>query len=159
MLILPVGIPGCGKSTLGQMLVNAGNIKPDAVVNPDRYREILTGDRNNQEVNAEAWRITKITALTRLSYNQDVYLDATNVLMRNFTEYTAAAEQFGHKVCFVWFDNLVQARERNAKRAVPVPEHVMDRMEHSYKTLALATIPEWKNIYLHTDHDLFERLR
>lgn len=158
MLIIPVAIPGSGKSTLAATLVNEGILHPDAIVSPDRYREILTGDRANQTVNPEAWRMTAMVGLTRLAHNQDVYLDATNVVRKNWSEYHAAAIALDHRVVFVWFDNTEQAWKRNANRPndIRVPEHAMERMYQNWKNLDMTGITDQ---YHYDDPNLFDSLR
>lgn len=50
-IYIPIGVPGCGKSTFGSQLVEDGAITPDSIVCPDSFRELLTGDRANQKCN------------------------------------------------------------------------------------------------------------
>lgn len=161
MLILPVGIPGCGKSTLAQMLVEAEVIHNDAIVSPDRYRELLTGTKANQEVNPQAWTITRIMASNRLWYGQDVYLDATNVVRKNFGEYSGIAREAGHKIVYVWFGNKAEAVERNAARTEHrVPDEPMDRMVNNWMQAHqwLPKNDEHTVVWNHDDPDLIEKI-
>ena len=53
-VILGVGIPGSGKSTvLGELASERGY----TLISPDSIREELTGDAANQSVNGKAWDI------------------------------------------------------------------------------------------------------
>lgn len=69
-----IGIPGSGKSTwISQQ--NMGN--KYRIVSPDEIRKEITGDVNNQEQNAQVWKVAKTRTVNALNKGKSVILDAT----------------------------------------------------------------------------------
>lgn len=129
MLVIPVGIPGCGKSTLATNLRGHGAMPKQGIVSRDEYREILTGDLSNQTMNDEVFRITDAIAVARLKCKQHVYLDATNLVPGWYSVVQMAAEGYNHTIVVVPFDNIEKAIIQNEKRGnLAVPAKVMDKM-------------------------------
>ena len=131
-LYLPVACPGSGKSTLAHHMVTANFIEPDAVVSPDRYREILTGNRQNQKCNKTVFEIVDRIVDSRILHGLDVYLDGTNLnpKMRNklLRRLTALSYDFSLEIVMLVSDaprSLVE--QRNLTRAWPVPQEIFDR--------------------------------
>lgn len=132
MLYLPVACPGSGKSYVAEQMVKAEIIKEDAVVSPDRYREILTGDRANQEVNGQVFKIVDSIVDERISRGLDVYLDATNLnekLRKKLLErLTKLSFDFTLPLTVLISDASYELlSERNIGRPWPVPDHVFER--------------------------------
>jgi tRNA uridine 5-carbamoylmethylation protein Kti12 len=148
MLILPIGIPGCGKSTLGRQLEFKETIHKHSVVSRDQYREILTGDIRNQEINDTCYEITDKIAISRLRYHQDVYLDATNLLYNWYKPVFQYALKKNHPIIYIYFDNVDEAVERNKARGeYAVPDRIMNRM-----------IERWNNVNLTgTNHVKYDK--
>lgn len=131
-LFLPVACPGSGKSTLGIHMVRSGFIAEDAIVSPDRYREILTNDRQNQKCNKTVFEIVDRIVDSRILHGLDVYLDGTNLnsKLRNklLSRVTALSYDFSLEIVILVSDSprsLVEQRNRN--RDWPVPQEVFDR--------------------------------
>lgn len=131
-LFLPVACPGSGKSTLAAHMVNNDFIAEDAVVSPDRYREILTGDRQNQKCNKTVFEIVDRIVDSRILHGLDVYLDGTNLntKLRNrlLNRVTALSYDFSLEIVILVSDaprSLVE--RRNLDRQFPVPQDVFDR--------------------------------
>lgn len=136
MLYLPIACPGSGKSYLANKMVEAGMITADAVVSPDRYREIMCGNRATQEINKEVFNVVDQIVDQRIRYGLDVYLDATNLnakLLDRMLKRVNATYRFYHalggKVPTTLLlseapRSLVEARNRD--RAHPVPDHVFE---------------------------------
>lgn len=158
MLVIPVGIPGCGKTVLAGDLIEEGIIDPLGWVSPDRYREILTGDKHNQEVNDDAWGITNKVAINRMRYEQDVYLDATNLVESWYKQIACVAGLHEQIVLYIFFDNAMQAIQRNQQRNDPVPQHVMRKMIDRWKQVDL-TNHDPSRVFMHDDPNLFDNLR
>jgi predicted kinase len=145
-LCIPIGIPGCGKSFYG-----VSNFESDAIVSPDRFRELLTGNKANQEVSGKAWALTTEIAVTRLAYNLDVYVDATN-LDRKWYQKILDQAVFKHRPVefIVFFVPHETSRKRNSVRPKAVPDHVMDKMIQRFEqvnTAELLTLGTVKYIY------------
>lgn len=128
-LYLPVGPPGCGKSTLREWALQQNHIKESDVVCPDDLRVWLTGDRANQEANGAVFQVVKIVTSNRLAHEQDVWLDATNLHTGDRNKWVQDARMWGAKVTVILFDvDESELRLRNTTREHPVPEVVLDRM-------------------------------
>jgi predicted kinase len=132
MLYLPVACPGSGKSYVGQEMVEAEIIQQDAVVSPDRYREILTNERANQTANKEVFKIVDTILDSRISRGLDVYLDATNLnaKLRNklILRVSQLSLDFSLPLTILVSDSpkwLV--KHRNLDRLHPVPDDVFER--------------------------------
>lgn len=132
-LYIPIGAPACGKSTLGANLAEAF---PDIlVVNPDSYREMLTGDITCQDENGAVFSIChKITAL-RLSYDQSVYFDATNCTESRVKQLVDLASPRNEVVLIPFATSLLDCLDRNQERARVVPGTVVERMWHQSQEL------------------------
>ncbi len=148
MLIIPVGPPGCGKSTLAAGLVALGRIEQDAVVSPDDFRRILTGDRANQDENGLVFALVNAIIESRLRYELDVYVDATN--LTTLDQLFEVANRTGTESIFVVefdvdYDALVL---RNVMREHPVPDETLTRMANQATALrldsALTTTVQWE---------------
>lgn len=143
-LYIPVGIPGCGKSTYGSRF-------GDAVISPDYFRELLTGDKANQQVNGKAWELTREIATTRLSYGLDVYLDATNLVLSWYDKILKHAEFCRQPVTHLIFQVPHEvSKTRNVQRAVPVPDHVMEKMIKRFDALNVNELRTFGEVlYIH----------
>ncbi len=128
-LIVPIGPPGCGKSTLVGRLVDVGWLDPDAVVSPDQYRRILTGSHASQETNGVVFGICRNITTHRLMRGLDVFYDATNLLPSWRADILDIAQRYNQPVMFILFTaNNAECAERNRVRELPVPEPVMEQM-------------------------------
>lgn len=163
MLIIPVGIPGCGKSTLAGELVQEEVLHPDSIVSPDRFRQILTGDKTNQSANDLAWRLVKEIANARLIRDLNVYLDATNLVVNWYADILGFAQFHNQKVVYIWFDNPMQAINRNLARpdTEQVPQNAMRKMVERWKQvdLPLTSDDPFVRIHHNDDPNLVEDLR
>ncbi len=139
MLYLPVGIPGCGKSTLAAALVCMNRLDPLAIVSPDDYREKLTGDAANQEENKTAFLISNLITETRLRRQLDVFVDATN--LTSLGQMQALAERRNAEIKVILFTNTSRAITQNTLRKNPVPGSVMTKMLADFATVRAGFIP------------------
>lgn len=141
-LIIPVGIPGCGKSTWGEQFFNKST---DQIVSTDRIRESL-GDVNDQSRNDEVFEEYHRFIGECLEDGFRVYADATN--LRHFAREILVkigllAEAEIHLVIFA---NPDQALSRNLKRQRVVPQDVMIRMLDQYEDFRLV-LPQEAHMY------------
>lgn len=138
-LILPVGPPGCGKSTLAAVLVEMG-LPPTAVISPDAYRLVATGDRANQDANVLVFGVCHALVRSRLRFGLTVYFDATNY--KSLSELSNMAEVSEARILTIKFDvDYSQLLLRNAKRANPVPESVLERMYQEFLAVPESSYP------------------
>lgn len=141
-LIVPIGPPACGKSTLRHWLLDNG-FDPDGIVSADDYRRILTGEQGNQLVNAEAFSIVNTVVRTRLQNWLNVYLDATNLRPSDWDQAVDGAFAANAHPVFVLFDTPAdECLKRNRLRRDPVPEGVMDRLLGVHQQITRAAIGE-----------------
>jgi predicted kinase len=141
-LIVPIGPPGSGKSTLVDVLIESGWLHPDAVVSPDTYRRILTGDRANQDQNGNVFEICRRITSARLARGLDVFYDATNLLASWRSEILSFARIHNQPVLFILLTaNNQTCRERNERREVPVPEEVMEKMFQYRREIRRTDLP------------------
>lgn len=133
-LIIPVGIPGCGKSTWpGTLLRNY------RLVSTDEIRKEMFGslraahdvspeqrDKNNQEV----FQVFHTRIGETLESGVDTYADATNLHPRARRRLRVIADRAKAKIHIVFFDNVQQAWNRNRLRdeETCVPSNVMSKM-------------------------------
>lgn len=126
-LIMMIGIPGSGKSTIANQISDSYNIP---VVSSDRVRFHLYGNEsiqgNYNEVFDEVYRqINKW-----IDYGICIY-DATNT--RKMWRYTAIAKTLPTEVVYIVVDpGIEKSLKQNADRERVCPEHVIHRM---YKQL------------------------
>jgi predicted kinase len=127
-LYLPIAPPGAGKSTLASLMVDAGILDRDAVVCPDDFRRLLTGDENSQEENDLVFSLIQRIVEKRLSNGLDVYLDATNIgrTIREWRKRIDRAE-LPATITAIEFDlDEGVIRAQNAGRDRVVPENIMN---------------------------------
>lgn len=139
-LILPVGPPGCGKSTLGEVLINHLVIDEDAVVSPDSYRRILTGNAADQTANSHVFPICHAIARGRMQHGLPVYFDATNYM--NLNNLSTIASLAGARVVCVRFSlDRSTVHARNELRSKPVPRDIVDKMFDDFMSIPLKDYP------------------
>lgn len=125
-LFIPVGIPGCGKSTFAESLDTTIPVSTDAI------REAL-GDVNDQSKNNEVFAIFHNMIGIFLKDGISVYADATNLDSESRGRLRGIAQEAGAKTHVLLFRNLEQAIRRNAERDRVVPADVMMRMIEKYE--------------------------
>jgi len=129
-LFIPVGIPGCGKSTFG--LVSGARI-----VSTDAIRASLTGDESNQDKNGEVFKRFHAQIYALLSNGHSAFADATNLTPGARKELRETADLVAKmrpvRTHVFLFKNPTQALRRNRERERVVPEDVMLRMLEKYE--------------------------
>lgn len=146
-LIIPVGIPGCGKSTYGKTFFNK---TADLIRSTDGIREEVFGDINDQSNNDDVFKLFHETIADDLEDGFRVFADATNLTYRARENLRTIAVNARADIHLVIFDNAEQAVLRNLARTERVvPEHVMYRMLAQYEQFRLMLaeeIGEYKTI-------------
>lgn len=141
-LHIPIGIPGCGKSTWARRkrVLSTSPSRystPLDVVSSDEIRKeffVTLKSANDPKVKADAnasvFRIFHQRIADMLQRGHDVVADATNLTSDSRRKLRDIASDQGAEVHYVFFDNIAQAVEQNRQRDEDaiVPDHVMDAM-------------------------------
>ena len=126
-LIIMVGVPGSGKSTLVRLLKD--NLPNCVIVCPDKIREDYTTDPANKHDNEFVFSLAKSLVQKYLKESKNVIFDATNTIGRFRKGYADIGQTIGAQVVYCGLGTpLTVAKERNSQRETPVPEFVIDRM-------------------------------
>ncbi|MBW4651056.1 MAG: AAA family ATPase [Kastovskya adunca ATA6-11-RM4] len=134
-LTLLIGVPGSGKSSLAQRLMEE---RPGChLVSTDTIRAQLFGDESIQG----AWEIVRehlqqqFRQVVKQATNGVIY-DATNATQAHRQEAIALARAAGFsKITGIWLDTpLNTCLERNKERSRTVPETIIRQMHASLQT-------------------------
>jgi predicted kinase len=130
-LLLLVGAPGSGKSTIREQLVKQS---PDVVViSMDDRRKELTGDANDQTLNSEVFAWQQRELYKAMKAKKNVIVDATNTTRKLRKILWDIGRRYGAAVgAFYWDLPLETLLARNASREKRVPDSVVRRF---YNTL------------------------
>lgn len=145
-LIIPVGIPGCGKSTYAETFFDKST---DSIWSTDEIRAQM-GDVNDQSKNDVVFQSFHNNIYEDLFDGLRVFADATNLTSKARTTLRAIAKKAEIdraptspiKIHLVVFSNPDQAVFRNLKRDRVVPEHAMMRMLENYERFKLELAQE-----------------
>lgn len=126
-LIIMVGPPGAGKTTIAKEIADTfGNF---VIVSPDKIREEITGDMNNQSQNEVVFgRVYgQLTAYLEDGYN--VIYDATNCRSTYRYKIIDVCKAYAYKiVCLMSTTPIAECIRRNDERNRVVPEDVIEKM-------------------------------
>lgn len=121
MLIVPIGIPACGKSTLAKEYKKRGY----KIINPDSIRKEMYGDyfKNTPEL----WETVGRRLDNCLSDDDGLcFIDATNVKRWERETHIRSAKDRGHKVKAIWIKTEPEiAAYLNEQRDRHVPKGVI----------------------------------
>jgi predicted kinase len=132
-LVLLVGIPGCGKTTLSKQLIERGYLR----LNADDIRNELLGaeidtrnPQDNERVFGEFFRRLE----KALSEQQDIVVDNTNINAKHRGPILQRAIKSGYQDIQLWIMDvpLEICLERNRSRPRSVPD---DIVRNYYNTL------------------------
>src|SRR5947209_1377930 len=122
-LVLLVGPPAAGKSTLAASLVAAGEVAPDDVLSTDTYRELLTGDALDLTSDRKVWVQVRERLVEKMAAGRTTVVDATNLFPRRRARHIAVAREHGRPVVAVRFDvpapELLERNERRDRQLRP----------------------------------------
>ena len=134
ILLVAVGIPGCGKSTWWEAAKEIKAIPKNRIrINMDTIRKDLTGSENDQTRNSEVAAIAKMNLEAALSNGIEViYWDNTSAKRKYRRDLVEAGKKAGYKTVAVWFNVPFElCLERNNNRERVVPESVLRAMYNS----------------------------
>jgi len=131
-VIMGIGIPGSGKTTILKKIVDDYNY---SYICPDDIRLELTGDTNDQSKNKEVWEESYRLLEKYLKEGKTVVFDATFADAHGREDCISLAHKFGaNKVQGIYIDLPIEiAKDRNSNRERVVPEHIIESMHKSLK--------------------------
>ena len=126
VLVLLVGIPASGKSTLARQLIAQTAF---VHLNTDSIREELTGDEGCQDYEDQVWATFQARFDNALATGGSILVDNMNITRDKRRTMTIPAEKLGYKVKLVFLDvPLHICIERNKQRGRNLSEFtIMDR--------------------------------
>lgn len=133
-LLLLIGLPGSGKSTIAQLLQA---LSPDmGLISTDQIRADLFGDAAIQGPWPLIWQAVEVQFQKAVLHIQQerqsgVIYDATNAARRQRRRVIALAQQVGFtEITGLWFDTpLPLCLARNQARSRQVPVEIIAKME------------------------------
>jgi predicted kinase len=130
-LILLVGVPACGKSTLSDGLAREGF----EVLSLDAIRKRVHGDEAVQEDLERVLQIFRSRFGQALSRGRAVVIDATNVYFDDRRTFLKQARRAGYTdITLLVLDvPLAECMRRNRLRERVVPDHAMERIHRELK--------------------------
>lgn len=125
-LVLMVGVPGSGKTTVAERLVKKGYHS----MNADSIREELLGDANDQSQNEKVFETFFKRFEEHLQAEHDIVVDNINTNPRHREEIIAKARKQGYSDIQLWILDvpLETCLERNRQRQRTVPEDIVSKM-------------------------------
>lgn len=129
-LIMMVGLPGSGKSTIAQQNY------PEAVyISSDAIREEMFGNANEQKNPSEVFREMLIRTHEALNDGMDVVYDATNLEWRKRRALVTEVKKMHYGIvceCVIVLCSITECKRRQLSRDRKVPDHVIDRMARQF---------------------------
>jgi len=136
-LVLLVGPPAAGKSTLAAALVAAGEVEADDVLSTDTYREVLTGDALDLTSDRKVWVRVRQRLVEKMAAGRTTLVDATNLFPRRRARHIAVAREYGRSVVAIRFEvPAAELLNRNEKRERGLAENVVVTMAMEMDELA-----------------------
>lgn len=133
-LMLLIGAPGSGKSTVREQLVAR---YPDIkVLSMDDRRKELTGDANDQSRNREVFSWQQRELEKAMENRENTIVDATNTSRKLRKMLWEAGRRNGALCSAIYFDiPLATLHERNKSREKRVPDDVVERFYYTMQNV------------------------
>ena len=131
LLIMPIGIPGCGKSTIVHNIeiINGENTTTPKIHSSDALRMELYGSEDVQDKNSELFSELHRRMRNDLSNGYDVVYDATNLNKKQRKHFMDTLKRIDcHKVALCIMVPYDVCLDRNLNRERVVPDNAMKSM-------------------------------
>ncbi len=125
-LVLLAGIPGSGKTTLSQRLLDKGFV----CLNADLIRHELLGDAGDQRDKEKVFEVFFERLDEGLKRGWDIVIDNTNINAKHREPIIERAKQAGYSDIQIWVVDtpLEICLERNKQRERNVPDDIVENM-------------------------------
>lgn len=140
LLVLPVGLPGSGKTTLGMALVRTLGWSDVAIVSTDQLRVVVGGRRDWIHDEDLVFRLSELMAQARLKNGLPVYFDATNVDRERREGMLHSARRFGRPALAVRMELDPANCRLGREQEVTYDDSVWDKL------VAVAARLDWESI-------------
>lgn len=150
-VIMMVGVPGSGKSYIGNQV---GNIMKLPLLSSDSIRKELSGDENNQEVSQEAWTLLYDRAERYIRDRSSVIIDGTHTVAERRRNDIERYKNYGAKavVGLHVATHIEIAIRRNNARDRVVPEYVLYDMQANLNVIP-PSIEDGFDFVVHLNND------
>jgi len=129
IVIIMRGPPGCGKSTLSNMIKNVQPLNCVGICSADQYFDMI-GEFNETKLN-EAHEYCRNMFHNNLeNLTNIIVVDNTNIKLKHYSYYKRKAIEHCRKVIIIEFDKNQNTTHRNVHN---VPQQVLNKMISSYK--------------------------
>ncbi len=126
-LIIMVGPPGAGKTTIAKEIVD--KFDNFVIVSPDKIREEITGDMTDQSQNELVFGRVYGQLSAYLEDGQNVVYDATNCRSTYRYKIIDVCKNYAYKiVCLMSTTPIAECIRRNSERHRTVPGDVIEKM-------------------------------
>jgi predicted kinase len=140
---IPIGLPGCGKTTFAERLSSAGVIPNDAVISTDTIREALGGRRDWLGDETAVFARAQLLLEARLAMDAICYLDATNLNLERRTRTIELVDKSGRNVLLIRFSgNPVTFRARRLEAGIRYTSAVWAELVSAWQAIDWASIAE-----------------
>ena len=125
-LVIMIGLPGSGKSTIAAEIKNAGsNVE---IFSSDTYREKICGNEDDQSKNNEIFEALYKDLLNAVLLGKNAILDATNVTRKDRKRCLDKLKHLAlHRVAYFVDATVDDCIARDKARSRSVGEHVIDK--------------------------------
>lgn len=133
ILVLMVGLPASGKSTLAVKLASLYNA---VIHSSDNIREELSGDINNQDINNKVFDLLHKRIKDDLKSGKNVIWDSTNISSKRRVVFLKELNQQKikcNKTCMLMATPYEQCLNNNQQRERIIPEEVITRMYKNFE--------------------------
>ncbi len=122
-LVLMCGPIGAGKSTFCSKYFNGH------IVSADHFRELISGDANNQDVSRNAFELLTALVETKMKLGFPVVIDNLNHKAKSRRDWFKLAEKYGYRKEVILFDEvtLETCQKQNASRQRVVPSDIVEK--------------------------------
>ena len=125
-----IGIPGSGKSTFAQGIINSSRGRA-RLVSLDNCRKIVNGDSSDQSNFPEVLEHFCMRLESLMGVNFDIVVDNTNTRVKDRKNLCSILKDKGYEVHAIWLDcSVEQAMSNQSRRERFVPQEVVERMFH-----------------------------